>query len=423
MTDGPAEDLLAAWKTALDRANPYNAVCAALGPPPEGRGRIVVVGAGKASARMAEAVESVWPVTDGLVVVPPGYGRRLNRCRQMNAGHPVPDAMSKEAARRALALANSLREGDTLVACFSGGGSALMSLPVEGVSADDKRAVIRALVRAGTRIQDLNAVRIALSAIKGGRLAEAAAPARVMSLLVSDVVGDDPGVIASGPTIRQPHLPDRARKLLTEAGIAVPDSVARVLDVSPVEDASVAAPDRESVQVVIRPMDVLRAVAAQLSDTGYRTLILGDSLEGDSHTVGTVLAGMAHSVAIHGEPIRPPAALISGGETNVTVAGNATGRGGRNTAAALGFALAAERLGLPAWGLFADTDGIDGASGAAGGIIDPGMLARARANGASADTALANADSASFLDAGGGLFRTAPTGTNVNDLRVVLIPG
>jgi hydroxypyruvate reductase len=410
----PKDELQTIWRAALAAADPFQAVIAALPPKPEGK--VALVAAGKAAGRMAEAVESVWGPLPGVVVAPAGYGRPLQGPDMIEARHPVPDDLGAKAAERALEIAAGLGEGDMLLALISGGGSALLSKPAEGVSVEEKRRINKALLASGAPIQEMNRVRKSLSAIKGGRLLAAARPAQVVTLLVSDVVGDEAEVIASGPT-----LPDRgetaeALAILDRYGIEASAEMRAIMAANFSPKVDVAG---DVLEIVVRPMDVLRAAGTAAEGLGYGVLNLGDAIEGRAMDVGRVLAGMARSVRLHCAPCPAPLAILSGGETTVVVPKGATGKGGRNTECALGFALAAEGIGAAA--LFADTDGIDGASGGAGAFALPDALARMRAAGVDAAAALDGADSATAFAAIGDLFATGPTATNVNDLRVILL--
>jgi glycerate 2-kinase len=380
--------------------------------PDRPRGRCVVVGAGKAAAAMAVAVETAWPDVplEGSVVVP--YGGRLPTrvIEVLEASHPVPDENSERAARRMLAHVAGLGPDDLALALISGGGSSLMALPVEDVTLADKQAVNRLLLASGLDIKTMNAVRRRLSAIKGGKLAAAAAPARVVTLAISDVLGDDPAAIASGPTIADPtadaDLSDLARRLKP----GLPQSVARRLLVP-----GVRLP-REAVdyRMIATPLAALQAAADLAKAEGLDVRMLGDAIEGEAREVG---AQMAERIKAS---VRPTV-FLSGGETTVTLAGAKSGRGGRNTEFLLALATSLEgREGV--WALAADTDGEDGAGGgAAGAICGPDSLARARERGLDAAGYLEAHDSGSFFDTLSDLIVTGPTNTNVNDFRAILV--
>src|SRR5580693_1349499 len=368
------------FAAAIAAASPDKAVPANLPAPPPGR--TVVVGAGKAAASMARAVEAYWPADRplaGLVVTRYGHGLGpLKRIEVLEAAHPVPDAAGEMAARRILDLVKGLGPDDLALCLISGGGSALLSLPASGITLDDKQALNKALLRSGANINEINCVRKHLSAIKGGRLAVAAAPARIVSLIISDVPGDDPSVIASGPTTADATTLADARAVLRRYGIVAPPSV----------------------------------------QAGYRPLILGDALEGEAKEVGKVMAGIARQVAVHGQPVPAPCVLISGGETTVTVAG--AGRGGRNVEFLL--SMTVELDGRPRiFAIAGDTDGADGAEEVAGAIVTPDSLERARGLGFNARTLLADNDAHTFFRALGDQVITGPTLTNVNDFRAILV--
>jgi len=332
----------------------------------------------------------------------------------------VPDANGEAAARRILASVRGLGPDDLVIALISGGASALLPLPAPGLSLADKQAVNRALLASGATISEMNCVRKHLSAIKGGRLAAAAAPARVLTLAISDVPGDDAAVIGSGPTVPDPSTFAQARAILAKYGIAPTPQVAARLARDADETPKPGSLPRTEFRMIATPLLALQAAAATARAAGLAPLILGDALEGESRELGTVLAGIAKSVAAHGQPLAAPALLLSGGETTVTIGAGPAGRGGRNSEFLLGLAVAlAGATGI--WAAAGDTDGIDGSEDAAGAIVTPDTLARARAAGLDAAALLAGHDSFSLFDALGDLIRTGPTLTNVNDLRAILI--
>ena len=409
------------FDAAVQAAAPAACVPQALPGPPAGR--TVVVGAGKAAAAMAQAVEAHWPAgrqLAGLVVTRYGHdvpapGQR--RIEVVQAGHPVPDAAGQDAAARILALVQGLGPEDLVLCLFSGGGSSLLSLPAPGISLADKQAVNRALLRSGASIGEMNCVRKHLSAIKGGRLAAAAAPARLVSLLVSDVPGDDPSVIASGPTVPDGTTLADARGVLARYRIAPPDAVrARLLDqAAETPKPGDAAFAHASTLVVATPQASLEAAASVARAAGVAPLILGDAIEGEASEVARVMAGIARACALHGQPADPPCVLISGGETTVTVRGG--GRGGRNAEFLLALAVALD--GHPdIYAIACDTDGIDGTEDNAGALLGPDTLARA---GVDARAMLADNDGYGFFSGLGDLVVTGPTRTNVNDFRAVLV--
>lgn len=405
-----ADILKAIWNRALAKADPFDAVCHAL--PPRPKGRVGVIAVGKAAGRMAEAVEYVYGAVEGICVVPEGYERQLAHLQLMVAAHPVPRNTSLQAADAALALAQDLGPEDTLFCLISGGGSALLSKPAEGIDFSEKAEIVSKLVSAGARIQELNTVRKGLSAIKGGRLA-AATKAAVHSLLISDVVGDDASIIASGPSVPSKGTVDEVMGILARYGITLRKSVEEV-----VRNNSFPELKPGKVDILLRPIEVLVAAAEMAQAYGYQPIILGDALEGDAFSLGQSQGGLARSIAAHGLPLRPPVAIISGGETNVNVR-NAKGRGGRNTACAAGFLYAATGIDVSA--IFADTDGIDGMSGGAGALLTRAAVRDAGAGVTELLKAADENDTASYLEKIGALFVTGPTCTNTNDLRIVLV--
>lgn len=409
------------FDAAVDAAAPASRVPAHL--PPRPKGRVVVVGAGKASAAMAKAVEDHWdgPLS-GLVVTRYDHAVPCERIEIVEAAHPVPDARGEAAARRILDMVRGLGPDDLVLALISGGGSSLLSLPAPGLTLEDKQAINAALLRSGAPIGEMNCVRKHLSAIKGGRLAAAAAPARIVTLVISDVPGDDPSAIASGPTVPDPTTFAEARAILAKYAITSPASVITHLDRGKDETPKPGDPRLAHAETVMiaTPQMSLEAAAAVARAAGVTPLILGDAIEGEARDVGKVMAGIARQAALRGQPAPPPCVLISGGETTVTVRG--TGRGGRNVEFLL--SLAVDLDGLP--GVFAisgDTDGVDGAEEVAGALIAPDTLARAAAKGVRAKERLANNDGHGFFEAVGDQIVTGPTLTNVNDFRAILIAG
>ncbi len=410
------------FEAAIAAASPDHAVPAHLPAPP--RGRTVVVGAGKAAAAMARAVEAHWPADkplSGLAVTRYGHGvGPLERIEVIEASHPVPDAAGREAARRILDSVGGLAPDDLVLCLISGGGSALLSLPAPGIDLADKQAINRALLKCGAAIGDMNCVRKHLSAIKAGRLAAAAAPAEVVSLIISDVPGDDPSVIASGPTVPDASTLAQAREVLRRYGVAVPPAVAALLNDPAAETPKPGDPAfaRVSNRVIAKPQASLEAAANIAREAGYQPLILGDALEGEACEVGRLMSGIARQVVAHGQPVPAPCVLISGGETTVTVRGG--GRGGRNVEFLLSLAVALD--GRPhVFAIAGDTDGVDGAAENAGAIIAPDTLARATALGIDAKARLADNDGHSFFEALGDQVVTGPTLTNVNDFRAILV--
>ncbi len=406
-------------QVALDAVSPARCLPRHLPAPP--RGRTVVLGAGKAAATMARTVEEHWtgPLS-GLVVTRFGHAVDCDRVEVREAAHPDPDAARREAARQILALAGGLGEEDLALCLISGGGSALLPLPAEGLTLEDKQETNRALLRCGASISEINCVRKHLSAIKGGRLAVACAPARVVTLLISDVPGDDPAVIASGPTVPDPTNFDDALAILEKYRIPAPRPVIAHLRAAVDETPKPGDPRLDAVAPVIvaNAQKALSAAAEAARQAGVTPVILGDAIEGEAREVAEVQAAIARQVARHRQPAPPPCVLISGGETTVTVNGH--GRGGRNSEFLLALALALD--GHPGvYALACDTDGIDGTEDNAGAIITPDVLTRAAAAGLDAATYLRRNDAYGFFDTLRDLVKTGPTRTNVNDLRVILV--
>ncbi|MBD0270359.1 MAG: glycerate kinase [Acetobacteraceae bacterium] len=414
------------FDAAVRSADPRAVLARHLPDPPGPGGRVLLLGAGKSAAAMAAAVEAAWPeqALSGLVVTRYGHAVPTRRIEVVEASHPVPDAAGEAAARRMLEMARGggLTDRDLVLFLVSGGGSALLALPAPGLTLADKQAVNRALLRSGATIGEMNCVRRHLSAVKGGRLAAAAHPARVVTLAISDVPGDDPATIASGPTVPDPTTFTEARALLAHYRINPPPAVSAHLERAEEEtpkpgDPRLAGSDY---RMIATPLMALEAMAAEARAAGLAPLILGDALEGEAREVGTVLAGIARAARAHGHPLAAPAVLLSGGETTVTVRAEAPGRGGRNTECLLGLALAL--AGEPGvWALCADTDGVDGTEDAAGAFVAPDTLARARAAGLDPRAVLARHDSHALFSALGDLVATGPTLTNVNDVRAVLV--
>lgn len=417
--DDPRAFLRSLLDAAVAAALPARVVPPHLPPPP--RGRTIVIGAGKASAAMARAVEDNWPgPLEGLVVTRSGHGVPCERIEIVEASHPVPDARGHEAAGRILTLAGSAGPDDLVLCLISGGGSALLTLPADGLTLEDKQAVNRALLASGADITAMNAVRKHLSAIKGGRLAAAASPAPMVSLLISDVPGDDPSVIGSGPTVPDATTFADARGILARYGIAPPPAVAAHLEAASDETPKPDDPRlaHALATIIASPMASLEAAAGVARAAGVTPLILGDAIEGEAREVGKAMAGIALSALTHGQPIAGPAVLLSGGETTVTVRGK--GRGGRNVEFLAGLALGLDGA-ARIHALAADTDGIDGSEDNAGAIVAPDTMARARAAGLDIPALMAVNDCYTLFSALGDLVVTGPTLTNVNDFRAILI--
>ena len=421
-TDSRARDALRRlFDIAIASADPRVVLAAHLPPKPT-HGRCIVVGGGKSAAVMAAALEDAWPdvALEGTVVTRHGHAVPTRRIEVIEASHPIPDAASERGARRLLERVSGLTEQDLVIALMSGGASALLALPAQGLTLDDKQAVNRALLASGAKIDEMNTVRKHLSGIKGGRLAAAAAPARVVTLAISDVPGDDPAVIGSGPTVADPTTFGQARALIARFGISLPPAVSARLNQDHDETPKPGSLPHGAFQLIATPMMALRAAAEAARGMGLTPIILGDALEGEAREMGTVLAGIARSVRAHQQPLAGPAVLLSGGETTVTMSSNASGRGGRNTTFLLGLALALDGA-AGIWAVAGDTDGIDGMDDVAGALLTPDTLARVRAKGRDPRAMLAARDSHGFFDAAGDAIRLGPTLTNVNDFRAILI--
>ena len=390
-------------------------------PKSLGNGRLVVIGAGKASAAMARVVEDHWqgPLS-GLVVTRYGYAVACERIEIVEASHPVPDAAGLAAAQRMLEVVQGLQADDLVLCLISGGGSSLLPLPLDGLTLEHKQAVNRALLKSGASINEMNCVRRHLSTIKGGRLAAACWPARVLTLLISDVPGDDPINIASGPTVADPTTCEDALAIVRRYGLDLPQPVMEVLQSGRGESVKPGDPRlaRSEVRIVAAPQMALEAAAQVARDAGYGVCILGDAIEGEARDVGKVLGAIALQVAQRGQPFPAPCVLLSGGETTVTVRGS--GRGGRNVECLLSMGLTL--AGHPRiHALAADTDGVDGQEEIAGAVLAPDTLARALAHGIKPADALASNDGHGFFQALGDSVVTGPTRTNVNDFRAILI--
>ena len=422
------ECLRALFDAALAAADPARGVAFHLPQPV--LGRTVVVGAGKASAAMARAFEAAWPgPIEGIVVTRHGHAVPCDRIRIIEAAHPVPDAAGETAARQILDLAGSLCAADQLVCLVSGGGSALLALPAAGLTLADKQAVTRALLRCGATIGEINTVRKHLSAIKGGRLAAAAAPARVVTLAISDVPGDDPAIIASGPTVPDPSSFADARAVLAKYGIDEPRAVIAHLAAAAEETPKPADPlfAHTRFELIASPQQALAAAAEAALARGITPIVLSDRIEGEARDVALVHAGIALQVGagqfrVGSTLVSPPAVILSGGETTVTVRGQ--GRGGRNAEFLLALAAALAKLpgGAPPIAAIAcDTDGIDGTEDNAGAILYPDTIERAAQRGIAINEKLAHNDGYGFFAALGDLVVTGPTLTNVNDFRAILI--
>jgi hydroxypyruvate reductase len=423
----PRGFLRALYDAAVARALPAENTAAWLPAPP--KGRTVVLGAGKAGGAMAAAVDALWPKDaplSGLVVtrydhVPPAYRARPGRIEVVEAAHPVPDEAGQRAAQRIAQLAQGLSADDLVLCLISGGGSALLSLPAPGLTLEQNQAINKALLRCGAAIDEMNCVRKHLSAIKGGRLAARCAPARVVTLLISDVPGDAPEIIASGPTVPDPSTCADALAILSRYGIPLPAPAQVGLETGSFEtpkpgDARFAG---HAVHMIATPQQSLEAAAALARSAGLAAHILSDEIEGESREVGKVHAALARAVARRGMPFAKPCVILSGGETTVTVKAKG-GRGGRATEFLLGCAIALQ--GEPGVHvLAADTDGIDGVEDNAGAIVTPDTLARALSQGLKAQEVLDRNDAYNFFAPLGDLVAPGPTFTNVNDFRALLV--
>lgn len=428
----PQQFLLDLYRIAVQRAQPLHSMAQHLPKPP--KGRTVVLGAGKAGGSMAQALEALWPQDaplSGLVVtrydhIPPRPEGLARRLEVVEAAHPLPDAAGLAAAERILALTEGLTEDDLVLCLISGGGSSLLTLPAEGIDLAEKQRINKALLESGAAINEMNCVRKHLSRIKGGRLAAACHPAKVVTLTISDVPGDDPSIIASGPTVPDASTCADALAILDRYQISVPDSVRAAL-----EDGSLETPKPgdprfagHEVHMIATPQQSLDAAAAAARAAGIAAHVLSDEIEGESREVGKVHAAMARAVARHGEPFAKPCVILSGGETTVTIRprqpGAAKGRGGRAGEFCMGLAQALQGQ-EKVWALAADTDGIDGVEDNAGARVSPDTLARAAGKNLRISDHLDRNDAYGYFSALGDLVITGPTHTNVNDFRAILI--
>ncbi|UCI26359.1 glycerate kinase [Mesorhizobium sp. B2-8-5] len=418
MTD-PKSFLTSIFNAAVAAADPEKTIRSHL--PAKPKGRTIVIGAGKGSAQMAAAFEKLWdsPI-DGLVVTRYGYGARCERIEIIEAAHPVPDAAGLEASRRLLEKVQGLTADDLVVALISGGGSALLPSPAAGLTLADEIAVNEALLASGAPIAAMNTIRKHVSTVKGGRLAAAAHPARLVSLVVSDIPGDNPALVASGPTIPDTGSREDALASIAAYGMKLPASVMAHIQ-SPAADAPRPDDPRfagNEVHLTASAGVSLEAAAAEAKRQGIEAVILSDSIEGEAREVGGVHAAIAREVATRNRPFAKPVLILSGGETTVTL--RAKGKGGRNSEFLLAFAIGIDGVnGIHA--LAADTDGIDGSENNAGAFADGSTVARMRAAGADAKAMLAGNNAWTAFNAVGDLFVPGPTGTNVNDLRAILV--
>ncbi len=441
-TTQPRQFLEHLFQTAVARALPLKNTAAHLPPPP--KGRTIVIGAGKAGGSMAQAVEALWPADaplDGLVLTryhhtPPRPAGLKRRIEIVEASHPVPDAAGLQATQRIVAMVQGLTQDDLVLCLISGGGSALLTLPADGLTLEDKQRINQQLLNSGANIGEMNCVRKHLSGIKGGRLAAACAPARVVTLTISDVPGDSPSVIASGPTVPDITTCADALAILQRYGITVPAAVQARLESGALETPKPgdAIFEGHQVHLIATPQQSLEAAADAARAAGLNAYILSDEMEGESREVGKVHAAIARAVArlsdssqavaLKDQPFQKPCVILSGGETTVTVkplkAGAARGKGGRAGEFCLGLALALQ--GQPGvYAMAADTDGIDGMEDNAGAYVAPDTLARAQVLGMKVDAFLDRNDAYGFFSSLGDLVVTGPTHTNVNDFRALLI--
>jgi hydroxypyruvate reductase len=423
----PRGFLLALFNAAVAQAVPGAGIAAFLPPPP--KGRTLVLGAGKAGGAMAAAVDAAWPAgapMSGLVVtrydyVPPAYKAQPGRIEVVEAAHPVPDDAGRRAAKRIAELTRGLTKDDLVLCLMSGGASSLLAMPANGITLEEKQAINKALLKSGAAIDEMNCVRKHLSAIKGGRLAAMCAPAQVVTLLISDVPGDAPEVIGSGPTVPDSTTCADALRILARYGIEIPAAARAGLESGALETPKPgdARFEGHQVHMIATPRQSLDAAAALARQAGIGVHVLSDEMEGESREVGKVHAALARYVARHGEPFAKPCVILSGGETTVTVRSKG-GRGGRATEFLLGCAIALQ--GEPdVHVLAADTDGIDGVEDNAGAIVTPSTLVRARAAGLKAAEVLDRNDAYNFFKPLGDLVAPGPTFTNVNDFRAILI--
>ncbi|MDM8349742.1 glycerate kinase [Pseudomonas sp. sp1636] len=418
MSIDPQSLLRELFAAAIDAAHPRQVLADCL--PADRSGRLIVIGAGKAAAAMAEVVEREWQgEVSGLVVTRYGHGADCRKIEVVEAAHPVPDDAGERVARRVLQLVSNLQKSDRVIFLLSGGGSSLLALPAEGITLKDKQAINKALLKSGATIGEMNCVRKHLSAIKGGRLAKACWPASVYTYAISDVPGDEATVIASGPTVADPTTSVQALAILARYSIEIPAKVRAWLQDPRSETLKPGDPclARSHFQLIATPQQSLEAAAGKARAAGLPVLILGD-LEGESREVAKVHAGIARQVVLHGQPIQAPCVILSGGETTVTVRGQ--GRGGRNAEFLL--SLTDSLKGLPGvYALAGDTDGIDGSEDNAGALMTPDSYARATALGLSSSFELDNNNGYGYFAALDQLLHTGPTRTNVNDFRAILI--
>lgn len=431
MAAQPQDFLRQLYNAAVKRALPLHNTAAYLPPPP--KGRTIVIGAGKAGGAMAQAVEALWPADkplSGLVVtryhhIPERPAGLPSRIEVIEASHPVPDAAGLQASERILSLLQGLTADDLVLCLISGGGSALLTLPADGLTLEDKQRINRDLLNSGANIGEMNCVRKHLSRIKGGRLAAACAPAQVVTLTISDVPGDDPSVIASGPTVPDVTTCADALAILKRYRISLPDRVQAALEAGKLETPKPGPQwDAHQVHMIATPQQSLQAAAELAQRVGIQAYVLSDEIEGESREVGKVHAALARACAHGKSPFQKPCVILSGGETTVTIRhqaeGTPKGRGGRAGEFCLGLAVALQAQ-PKVWALAADTDGIDGIEDNAGALVTPDTLQRAIDKGIKPTEFLDRNDAYGFFDAVGDLVITGPTHTNVNDFRAILV--
>ncbi len=419
MMEDPRHFLRSLFDAAVAAADPARVLARYL--PPQPKGRTIVIGAGKAAASMARAFEAAWSGDySGLVVTRYGYAVPLKNIQVIEAAHPVPDAAGLDGARKILARVEGLSKDDLAICLISGGASSLLPLPLEGLELADEQAVGKALLKCGATISEMNCVRRHLSGIKGGRLARACYPAKLVTLLISDIPGDDPADIGSGPTIADPTTCADALAIIARYDIAIPDKIRAILESGRGESVKPGDPQLagSEARMIATPQMALDAAAEVARKKGVAPFILSDRIEGEARDVGKVMAAIAQHIAHHNQPFAAPCVLLSGGETTVTVRGG--GRGGRNVEFLLSLALALDGD-ARVHALAGDTDGVDGLEDIAGAHISPDTLKRAWAKGIKPQEALASNDGHGFFEALGDSVVTGPTLTNVNDFRAILI--
>ena len=407
--------LLTLWEAAVSAALPDGKFEGLL--PDRPKGRTFVLGAGKASARMAAAFETAWGECEGLVITRYQHAFPTRFVEVAEAGHPVPDDAGVSATRRVMDLARSAGPDDLVVFLMSGGASSLLVSPIQGLSLEEKQRLNHSLLRSGMPIEAMNEIRRCVSAVKGGKLAKLAAPARTVTYLISDVPGDCPGVVGSGPTISSAVNPRRALELLRQYEVAVSPPILAAIENNEIATTSADVP--AVAHILATPLMALQAAANEARRQGIQPIVLSDALEGEAREVGKVLGGLARSTAVHGFPVRPPCVLLSGGETTVTIRGG--GRGGRNTEFLLSLLSSVTGLESRISAIACDTDGIDGMENNAGGLFDEETTLKATQLGLRSNDFLSRNDTYSFFAATGDLVVTGPTHTNVNDFRAILI--